>query len=96
MDDPSADIADSSAAEARLFEGDDPVRELQAAGVIGSASHPEMLGQIGRYAIEREIGSGGMGVVLKAYDAELNRTVAIKVLAPHLARSGAARQTLRS
>ena len=92
LDDPSADAADSSAAEGRLFEDDDPLSELKAAGVIDSPSHPEMLGQLGRYAIEREIGSGGMGVVLKGFDAELNRTVAIKVLAPHLARSSAARQ----
>ena len=33
-----------------------------------------------------------MGIVLKAHDSELNRPVAIKVLAPHLAHSGAARQ----
>ena len=92
LDDPSADAADSSADEGRLFEHDDPLSELKAAGVIDSPSHPEMLGQLGRYAIEREIGSGGMGVVLKGFDAELNRTVAIKVLAPHLARSSAARQ----
>lgn len=55
-------------------------------------SHPEMLGRIGRYEIERRIGSGGMGVVFKAIDTELNRPVAVKVLAPHLARNGAARQ----
>ncbi len=54
--------------------------------------HPEMLGRIGRYEIERCIGTGGMGVVFKAMDTELNRTVAVKVLAPHLARNGAARQ----
>ncbi len=92
LDDPLGDIADSSTADARLFEDDDPVGELKAAGVIDSPSHPEMLGQLGRYAIERELGAGGMGVVLKGFDAELNRTVAIKVLAPHLARSAAARQ----
>lgn len=55
-------------------------------------SHPEMLGRIGRYEIERCIGSGGMGVVFKAIDTELNRPVAIKVLASHLSRNGAARQ----
>lgn len=54
--------------------------------------HPEMLGRLGRYEIERMIGSGGMGVVFKAFDSELNRPVAIKVLAPHLAGSGAARK----
>jgi serine/threonine protein kinase len=54
--------------------------------------HPEMLGRLGRYEIEREIGSGGMGVVFKAHDAELNRPIAIKVLARHLSRSSAARK----
>jgi hypothetical protein len=51
-----------------------------------------MLGRLGRYEIEQVIGSGGMGVVLKGFDTELNRPVAIKVLAPHLAHSGAARR----
>lgn len=51
-----------------------------------------MLGRIGRYEVERIIGSGGMGVVLKAFNTELNRPVAVKVLAPYLAGSGAARK----
>jgi eukaryotic-like serine/threonine-protein kinase len=59
---------------------------------LGPPSHPEMLGRLGRYEIERKIGSGGMGVVFKAIDTDLNRPVAIKVLAPYLARNGAARQ----
>lgn len=54
--------------------------------------HPEMLGRVGRYDVERLIGMGGMGIVLKAFDTELHRPVAVKVLAPHLAHSGAARQ----
>ena len=54
--------------------------------------HPEMLGRIGRYEVEREIGRGGMGIVLKGFDSELNRPVAIKLLAPYLASSGTARQ----
>lgn len=55
-------------------------------------SHPEMLGRIGKYDVEREIGRGGMGVVLKGFDSELNRPVAIKMLAPHLASQGMARK----
>ncbi|MCA9092188.1 MAG: serine/threonine protein kinase, partial [Planctomycetaceae bacterium] len=38
------------------------------------------------------IGEGGMGIVLKGFESTLNRYVAIKVLAPHLASNGAARQ----
>lgn len=59
--------------------------------VLAPPSHPEMLGRIGRYDVERIIGSGGMGIVFKAFDTELNRPVAVKVLAPFLAGSGAAR-----
>lgn len=53
---------------------------------------PRMLGRLAGYEIAGIIGSGGMGVVLKGLDTALNRFVAIKVLAPHLASSGAARQ----
>lgn len=39
---------------------------------------------IGRYQVEEQIGRGGMGVVYRCTDPQLNRTVAIKLLAPHL------------
>lgn len=59
---------------------------------LSPPSHPEMLGRIGRYEVERIVGAGGMGVVLKGFDTELHRVVAIKVLKPHLANHGAARR----
>lgn len=64
----------------------------QIARLLETPTHPEMLGRLGRYDIERIIGSGGMGVVLKAHDSELNRPIAIKLLAPELAHNGAARE----
>lgn len=39
----------------------------------------------GKYRIERELARGGMGIVYLAKQAELHRTVAIKVIAPSLA-----------
>jgi hypothetical protein len=43
---------------------------------------PQLLG--GRYEVRRELGSGGMAVVLEAMDRMLGRRVAVKVLYPHL------------
>jgi len=65
--------------------------ESMAKQLLSPPSHGEMLGRLGRYEVERLIGSGGMGVVFKAFDTELNRPVAIKLLAPFLASSGPAR-----
>ena len=62
------------------------------AGLLSASDDPAMLGCLGQYEIVEVIGRGGMGIVLKGFDRQLNRCVAIKVLAPHLATSGAARQ----
>ncbi|MFT4556407.1 MAG: serine/threonine protein kinase [Planctomycetaceae bacterium] len=51
-----------------------------------------MLGRLDGYEISGVIGCGGMGAVLKGFDRPLSRVVAIKVMAPHLATSGAARK----
>lgn len=79
------------ALDGSLAEDTPAVCEPVSLDFLSTPSHPEMLGRLDRYEIERVIGAGGMGIVLKGFDTELNRPVAIKVLAPHLAGSGVAR-----
>ena len=81
--DPSSDSATTEPFSTASFE---------SRSLLDAPTHPEMLGRIDGFSVEQLIGRGGMGVVFKGYDGELNRPVAIKFLSPHLAASGVARQ----
>jgi hypothetical protein len=48
--------------------------------------------RVAGYRLENQIGRGGMAVVFRAFDEELNRQVAVKILAPALADDEAFRQ----
>ncbi|MGI8977829.1 MAG: protein kinase domain-containing protein [Pirellulaceae bacterium] len=84
---------DESADPDKLQNSTRPPLQIQnVLATLGPTDDPQMLGRLGGYEISGVVGAGGMGVVLKAIDKSLDRTVAIKVLAPHLATSGAARK----
>jgi eukaryotic-like serine/threonine-protein kinase len=86
--------------DARLLRGEEPPSptagrdptEGPALDFLAPPDDPEHLGRLGPYEVTEVVGKGGMGVVLKAIDPLLNRTVAIKVLAPELATSATARR----
>jgi hypothetical protein len=48
----------------------------------------------GRYVVERQLGAGGMGVVVLARDTRLKRAVAVKVLPPQLLSNAGMRERL--
>jgi WD40 repeat protein/serine/threonine protein kinase len=59
---------------------------------LSPSQRPDSLGRLGHYEVLEVVGTGGTGVVLRAFDDKLHRVVAIKVLFPQLASSAAARQ----
>lgn len=78
--------ANQTANDFRLPSTDFAVEFLQP------SNNPESIGRLDDIEIRAVIGQGGNGIVLKGFQAELNRLVAVKVMAPMLATSAAARK----
>ena len=69
-----------------------PAKKHAPLNFLMPASDASYLGRIAHFDIMREIGRGGMGIVLEAFDSKLQRPVAIKILSPELADEELGRQ----
>ena len=83
---------DTSTADLIVRAVETPLREVGPEGDGTEVATPGSVFErgscLGRYVILHALGSGGMGRVFAAYDPELDRSVAIKVLHTNLLRSG--------
>ena len=62
------------------------------AGLLEPCDDADALGKLDGRTVQSVVGQGGMGVVLKVWDEQLHRPLAIKLLSPMLASTGTARQ----
>lgn len=93
--DVSVDVAGSFLREDTIDQELLPVdQELSDADLafLNPSDDAKSIGRFARFEIVEVLGRGGMSIVMRGFDASLNRFCAVKVLSPELASSAAARR----
>ena len=88
------DVAETSVADqsTRLYQSPDELASRFDVALLQPSEQPGSLGRLGKCEVLEVLGFGGMGVVFRAQDQHLLRTVAIKVMSRDLATSATARR----
>src|SRR4051794_23884511 len=63
-----------------------------AAAFLAPPQSADEIGRLGAHRVLKVLGKGGMGMVFKAEDPTLQRTVALKVMLPEYAKRASAKE----